>query len=187
MFYKTSWRSLSCPAQREGLWLRVEMNEYHATSQFDVKTLKLGSAMHVRYRHPVFVVIRYFYLILVPIGALLLYLGDRTFGFLCIMLGPILFMRKVFWQYRLIHGSKSSPQAGQELHWEFTEKRVRQESKGHEKNIQWRDFDDRYLSPKWILLYLEKDQYFILPRKAFSSQKDFEAVSKLCETKIETE
>jgi len=162
------------------------MSEYRATSQFDVKTLKLGSAMHMRYRHPVFVVIRYFYLILVPIGALLLYLGDRTFGFLCIMLGPLLFMRKVFWQYRLIHGSKSSPQAGQSLNWTFMEKRIRQESKGHEKNLRWRDFDDRYLSPKGILLYLERDQYFILPRAAFSSQEDFEAVSQLCETKIET-
>ncbi len=162
------------------------MSEYHATSQFDVKTLKLGSAMHMRYRHPVFVVIRYFYLILVPIGIFLLIYGDRLFGFLCIMIGPILFMRKVFWQYRLIHGAKSSPQAGQELDWIITEKRIRQESKGHEKNYQWRDFDDRYLSPKGILLYLQRDQYFILPRSAFSSQGDFEAVSKLCETKIDT-
>ncbi len=185
MPYRTSWRSLSCPAQRHRLCLRAEMSEYRATSQFDVKTLKLGSAMHMRNRHPVFVVIRYFYLILVPIGILLLYLGDRMFGFLCILIGPVLFMRKVFWQYRLIHGSKSSPQAGQELHWTFTERRVHQESKGHEKNIQWRDFDDRYLSPKGILLYLERDQYFILPKSAFSSQEDFLAVSKLCETKID--
>ena len=164
------------------------MNEYQATSHFDVKTLRLGSGMHMRYRHPVFVVMRYFYLILVPIGLLLLYLGDRpvdrVFGYLCILIGPILFMRKVFWQYRLIHGAKSSPQAGQELQWTFTEKMIWQESCGHEKKLKWRDFDDRYLSPKGILLYLQRDQYFILPRSAFASQEDFEAVSKLCETRI---
>ena len=142
--------------------------------------------MHMRYRHPLFVVMRYFYLILVPIGALLLYLGDRTFGFLCIMLGPILFMRKVFWQYRLIHGSKSSPQAGQQLEWVFTEKKVQQESQGHEKSFHWRDFNDRYLSPKGILLYLQRDQYFILPRSAFHSQSDFEAVSQWCENKVKS-
>jgi len=96
-------------------------------------------------------------------------------------------MRKVFWQYRLIHGSKSSPQAGQELQWIFTEKKVHQESRGHEKMLQWRDFHDRYLSPKGILLYLQRDQYFILPKAAFSSQKDFEAVTKLCELKIKPE
>ncbi len=161
------------------------MNEYHATSLFDVKTLKFGSAMHMRYRHPIFLLFRYFYLILVPIGALLLYLGEQALGFVCILVGPLLFMRKVFWQYRLIHGSKSSPQAGQELGWTFTEKKIHQESKGHEKTLKWRDFDDRFLSPKGILLYLQKDQYFILPKSAFSSKEDFEAVSKLCETKIQ--
>lgn len=160
------------------------MNEYHATSRFDVKTLKMGSAMHMRYRHPIFLLFRYFYLILVPIGVLLLVLGEKTLGFLCILIGPLLFMRKVFWQYRLIHGSKSSPQAGQELKWTFSEKRIHQESKGHEKTLKWRDFDDRFLSPKGILLYLQKDQYFIVPKSAFSSQEDFEAVSKLCEAKI---
>ena len=120
--------------------------------------------MHMRNRHPIFLMFRYFYLILVPIGALLLFLGEQTFGFLCILVGPLLFMRKTFWQFRLIHSSKSSPEAGQML--------------------AWREFEDRYLSPKGILLYLQKDQYFILPKSAFSSQGDFEAVSKMCETKI---
>jgi hypothetical protein len=161
------------------------MNEYHATSRFDVKSLKLGSAMHMRYRHPIFLLFRYFYLILVPIGVLLLYLGEQTFGFLCILIGPLLFMRKVFWQYRLIRGSKSSPQTGQELRWTFTGKRIRQESKGHEKTLNWRDFEDRFLSPRGILLYLHRDQYFIVLKSAFSSQEDFEAVTKLCETKIQ--
>ena len=160
------------------------MIDYQATSRFDVKTLKLGSAMHMRNRHPIFLMFRYFYLILVPIGALLLFLGERTFGFLCILVGPLLFMRKTFWQYRLIHGSKSSPEAGQMLTWTFSDKMVHQESKGHEKTLKWREFEDRYLSPKGILLYLQKDQYFILPKSAFLSQEDFEAVSKMCETKI---
>ncbi len=160
------------------------MSEYQATSRFDVKTLKLGSAMHMRNRHPIFLMFRYFYLILVPIGALLLYLDEQTFGFLCILVGPLLFMRKTFWQYRLIHGSKSSPQAGQELNWNFNDQKIHQESKGHEKNLKWSDFEDRYLSPKGILLYLQKDQYFILPKSSFSSQEDFEAVSKMCEVKI---
>lgn len=161
------------------------MTEIHAKSRFDVKTLKLGSAMHMRYRHPLFVVIRYFYLLLVPIGTALLIHGDRMFGFLCILIGPLLYMRKVFWQYRLIQGSKSSPQAGQELRWTFSGKRIRQESKGYQKDFQWRDFQDRYLSPKGILLYLKKDVYFILPRTSFADQAEFEEVSKLCELKIQ--
>lgn len=160
------------------------MNHYQATSRFDVKTLKLGSALHLRNRHPIFLIFRYFYLILVPIGALLLFLGERTFGFLCILVGPLLFMRKTFWQYRLIHSSKSSPEGGQMLTWTFSNKTVHQESKGHEKTLEWQEFEDRYLSPKGILLYLKKDQYFILPKSAFSAQEDFEAVSKMCETKI---
>tara|TARA_B110000003_G_scaffold25642_2_gene24299 strand:+ start:19114 stop:19605 length:492 start_codon:yes stop_codon:yes gene_type:complete len=160
------------------------MIDYQATSRFDVKTLKLGSAMHMRNRHPIFLMFRYFYLILVPIGALLLFLGELTFGFLCILVGPLLFMRKTFWQYRLIHSSRSSPEAGQMLTWTFSDKVVHQESRGHEKTLVWREFGDRYLSPKGILLYLQKDQYFILPKSAFSSQEDFEAVSKMCETKI---
>jgi len=166
------------------VWLEAQMSDYHATSRFDVKTLKLGSALHMRNRHPVFLIFRYFYLILVPIGALLLFLGENLFGFLCILVGPLLFMRKVFWQYRLIHGSKSSPQAGQELRWTFGVKTIQQESKGHKKTIKWRDFEGRYLSPKGVLLYLQRDQYFILPKSAFASEADFEAVSRLCETKI---
>ncbi len=70
------------------------------------------------------------------------------------------------------------------LTWTFSDKVVHQESRGHEKTLVWREFGDRYLSPKGILLYLQKDQYFILPKSAFSSQEDFEAVSKMCETKI---
>jgi len=160
------------------------MTEIHATSRFDAKTLKLGSAMHMRYRHPVFVVVRYFYLLLVPIGTVLLIYGDRMFGFLCILIGPILYMRKVFWQYRLIQGSKSSPQAGQELTWTISGKRIRQESQGYQKDFQWRDFQDRFLSPKGILLYLTKDVYFILPRASFDDQAEFVEVTKLCEKKI---
>jgi hypothetical protein len=160
------------------------MSDYHATSRFDVQTLKLGSALHMRNRHPIFLMFRYFYLILVPIGALLLFLGENLFGFLCILIGPLLFMRKTFWQFRLIHSSKSSPQAGQELHWTFGVKTIQQESKGHKKTMKWRDFEGRYLSPKGVLLYLQRDQYFILPKSAFASQADFEAVSRLCETKI---
>ncbi len=160
------------------------MNSYQATSRFDVRTLKLGSGLHLRHRHPVFLMFRYFYLILVPIGALMVFLGDPLIGFLCILLGPVLFMRKVFWQYRLIQGSKSSPQAGQELHWTFSKKEIHQESRGHEKTFRWRDFEDRYLSPKAILLYLQRDQYFIVPRDAFKTLADFEEVSRLCETQI---
>lgn len=160
------------------------MSDYHATSRFDVKTLKLGSALHMRNRHPIFLMFRYFYLVLIPIGALLLFLGENTFGFLCLLVGPLLFMRKVFWQYRLIHGSKSSPQAGQVLHWTFNDQSIRQESEGYEKTMKWRDFEDRYLSPKGILLYLKRDHYYIVPKSAFAQQADFEAVSRLCETKI---
>ena len=162
------------------------MSEINATSFFDVKTLKLGSAMHMRYRHPVFVMVRYLYLLLIPIGVILLAFGDPTFGFLCLMIGPLLFLRKVFWQYRLIHSSKSSPQAGQQLDWTFGKKRIRQESQGYQKDFQWRDFRDRFLTPKGILLYLEKDVYFILPRGSFATQKEFELVSRLCEEKIQT-
>lgn len=161
------------------------MSEYRATSRFDVATLKVGSALHMRYRHPVFLMFRYFYLILVPIGAAMIFLGENLIGFLCLLIGPVLFMRKVFWQYRLIHGAKSSPQAGQELHWTFGEKGIHQESKGHQKALKWSQFNDRFLSPKAILLYLQRDQYFILPRGAFANQEDFEAVSQLCETKID--
>ncbi len=160
------------------------MSEIRATSYFDAPTLKLGSAMHMRYRHPVFVVIRYCYLALIPIGIALILAGDPQFGILCILVGPILFLRKVFWQYRLIAGSKTSPQAGQALNWSFSDFGVSQKSEVHEKDFSWKDFDDRYLSPKGILFYLSKDQYFILPRSAFSTQEDFEKVSRLCETKI---
>ena len=162
------------------------MSEYHATSRFDVNTLKLGSALHMRNRHPIFLMFRYFYLILIPIGGLLLYLGEKPFGFLCILMGPLLFMRKTFWQFRLIQSSKSAPEAGQKLHWVFDQKAIKQESKGLKKTIKWRDFEGRYLSPKGILLYLQRDQYFILPKSAFESQDDFEAVTRLCETKIST-
>ena len=50
-------------------WWRMKL--LRATSKFDVPALKLGSALHMRYRHPVFLVIRYFYLLLVPIGILI--------------------------------------------------------------------------------------------------------------------
>lgn len=160
------------------------MTSYRATSRFDVRTLKLGSGLHMRYRHPVFLMFRYFYLILVPIGGLMVFLGETLIGFLCILIGPVLFMRKVFWQYRLIHGSKSSPQAGQELHWTFSKKGIHQESRGHVKDFKWSDFEDRFLSPKAILLYLQRDQYFIVPRDSFETPSDFEAVTRLCESKI---
>ena len=167
------------------------MKLLRATSKFDVPTLKMGSALHLRYRHPVFLVIRYFYLLLIPIGILIAVNAgpenrlDRILGFMMVVAGPVLFIRKYFWQYRLIQGAKSSPQAGQVLEWEFDAKGIRQRSESYENEFSWGDFTDRFLSPKAILIYLEKDQYFILPAEAFESPEDFERVTKLCETRIE--
>ncbi len=157
-----------------------------ATSIFDEASLKLGSALHMRYRHPVFVVMRYLYLLLIPLGAFLLWKGDELFGYLFLMTGPILFVRKIFWQYRLIQGAKSSPQAGEQLHWTFTEEGIHQVSKFHNVDLKWGSFCDRYLSPKAILLYPQKNQYLILSREAFTSQADFEEVSRLCGEKIKS-
>ena len=170
-------------------WWRMKL--LRATSKFDVPTLKLGSALHVRNRHPVFLVMRYFYLLLVPIGMLVAFTAepenrlDRILGLMMVVAGPVLFIRKYFWQYRLVQGAKSSPQAGKEVHWEFDEEGIRQHSESHESDFAWSDFSDRYLSPRAILIYPGKDQYFILPREAFSSQEDFVKVTKLCEIKID--
>jgi len=155
-----------------------------ATSVFDEKSLKLGSALHMRYRHPIFLGLRYFYLLLVPLGAYLLWRGDELFGYLFLMTGPVLFVRKYFWQYRLIKSAQNSPQAGEELHWSFGEEGIHQRSKFHDGELKWGIFCDRYLSPKAILLYPQRDQYLILPRTAFRSQEDFEEVSRLCGEKI---
>ncbi|MGC6466973.1 MAG: YcxB family protein [Akkermansiaceae bacterium] len=160
------------------------MNEIKVSSRFDIPTLKLGSAMHLRYRHPVFVVMRHLYLLLVPIGAIMIFFGEHTFGLLCVLMGPVLYLRKVFWQYRLIRGSKSSPQADQELQWTISTDGIRQKSQGYDKTFEWQDFHDRFLSPKGILMYVEKDVYFVLPGAAFDSREDFERVSKWCEEKI---
>jgi len=166
------------------------MKLLRATSKFDVPTLKLGSALHLRYRHPVFLVIRYFYLLLVPIGMLIAFNAgpenrlDRILGLMMVVAGPVLFVRKYFWQYRLVRGAKSSPQAGQEVHWEFSEEGIRQHSDSHESEFKWTDFNDRFLSPKAILLYVEKDLYFIVPCDSFGKQDDFVKVTKWCETKI---
>ncbi len=155
-----------------------------AISTYDPTTLKLGAALHMRHRHPVFVMFRYLYLAFIPIGALLLYLGDHTFGFLCLMIGPLLFLRKIFWQYRLIQNSKTSPQAGKRLHWTFSEKGFHQKSDQHSSDFTWKQITERHLSPKAILLYLSKEQYFVLPRSSFESQELFEKVSQLVSEKV---
>jgi hypothetical protein len=155
-----------------------------ATSIFDEKSLKLGSALHMRNRHPVFLVIRYLYLLFIPLGAFLLWKGDEMFGYIFLMAGPILFIRKFFWQYRLIQGAKSSPQAGEKLHWTFTDEGIHQTSKFHDVDLKWGSFCDRYLSPKAILLYPQKNQYLILPKESFSKLEDFEKVSRLIGDKV---
>ncbi len=157
------------------------------TTKFDVPTLRLGSGMHMKNRHPIFLGMRYFYLILVPIGVFLLMFGgnwERILGGLCCLLGPVLFMRKFYWQYRLIHSTKSSPQAGQRLNWVFSRKGIHQESRGKEKKFGWGDFSDVYVGRKGMLLYLQKHQYFIVPKGEFDQEEDFEAVVRLCEKKI---
>jgi len=181
---------VTCPAQRGRLCLEFVKDEYQAVSQFDGKTLSFGSALHMRNRHPIFVIFRYFYLILVPIGVFLMIAGkggDKTIGFLCIVIGPILFMRKVLWQFRLMQGAKSSPEVGQSLQWVFSEKSVSQESKGYSKSFQWGDFVDFYATSRGFLLYLEKDRYFVVPRNSFENEEDFVAVSQLCKSKIDSE
>lgn len=155
------------------------------STQFDLPTLKLGSAMHLRNRHPVFTTARYLYLLLVPVGIGFLVAGERLPGFLCLLIGPILFMRKIFWQFRLIQRGQASAQADQRLRWTFSELEVEQKAKGYGRSFKWEEFGDRFLSPKGILLYLEQDQYFILPRSAFGSEEDFLTVTRLCEEKVQ--
>jgi len=155
-----------------------------AVSRFDTRTLKLGSALHIRHRHPLFVMFRYLYLLLIPAGLILLYLGDRTFGTLCILMGPILFIRKVFWQYRLLQNTKNSPHANEELHWTFDENGFHHKSKIHASETSWAKIMDRFLAPEGILLYLSREQYFVLPRGVFENDADFQAVTALIQEKV---
>ena len=155
-----------------------------ATSSFDITTLKLGSALHMRYRHPVFVMMRYLYLLLIPLGAFLLWKGDEMFGYLFLMTGPILFVRKFFWQYRLIQNAKSSPQSGHNLYWTFREDGIHQKSEFHDVDLKWESLCDRFLSPKCILLYPERNQYLRLPKESFETPEDFEVVARLISGKI---
>lgn len=151
-----------------------------AISTFDEKTLKLGSALHVQYRHPTFVFFRYIYLALIPLGLFLLFVfKDQTFGILCLMIGPVLYSRKIFWQYRLLQNAKRSPEHGQEVQWTFTKKGFQQKSTSHQLDFKWSQITERYLSPKGILLYLSKEQYFVLPSSAFKTPSDFEKVTTL--------
>ena len=155
-----------------------------ATSSFDITTLKLGSALHMRYRHPVFVMMRYLYLLLIPLGAFFLWKGDEMFGYLFLMTGPILFVRKFFWQYRLIQNAKSSPQSGHNLYWTFREDGIHQTPEFHDVDLTWNSLCDPLLSPKSILLYPERNQHLILPKESFETPEDFEVVSRLISGKI---
>ncbi len=161
------------------------MTEIEALSSYDAPTLKLGSAMHLRFRHPFFVMMRFLYLLLIPFGAILTFFGEQTFGILCVLLGPLLFLRKVFWQYRLTRGAISSSRAGQQLKWIFSDQGIRHVADGYDRWFEWQDFHERFLTPKGILLYLERDVYFVLPQQGFHSPKDFEIVSKWCSEKIQ--
>jgi len=127
-----------------------------AISALDPTTLRLGSALHLRHRHPMFVMFRYAYLLLIPLGAILLYFGDRTFGTLC----------------------------KKELHWTFTDEGFHQKSAAHEKDFQWQEITERHLSPRGLLLYLNKEQYFVLPKSAFRNQDEFEEVTRLVQEKV---
>jgi len=155
-----------------------------AISALDPTTLRLGSALHLRHRHPMFVMFRYAYLLLIPLGAILLYFGDRTFGTLCLMIGPLLFLRKIFWQFRLIQGAKKDNDPKKELHWTFTDEGFHQKSAAHEKDFQWQEITERHLSPRGLLLYLNKEQYFVLPKSAFRNQDEFEEVTRLVQEKV---
>ena len=148
-----------------------------ALSRFDSDTIKVGSSLHIRHRHPVFTAFRYFYLLLIPLGALLIFLGEQTFGILCLLLGPVLFLRKTFFQFRLIKSAKPDPR--RELHWTFTKDGFIHKSGSYQKTFSWQDLHDGHLSPKAILLYLDRDNYFILPQNAFQNPADFQATTRL--------
>lgn len=158
--------------------------EITARNKFDAAVLKLGSELHVRYRHRIFVILRYVYLLLIPLGIYLLLHGDEQFGTVFIFIAPILFLRKYFWQYRLIKGAKVSPHAKHELTTVFHDEGLHQTSKLHDVEMKWGSFCDRLLSPKAILLYPQKHQYLIFPRSAFATQEDFDEVSKMVREKV---
>lgn len=158
--------------------------EITAQAKFDAKMLKLGSELHMGHRHPIFVVMRYVYLLLIPLGIFVLWKGDEAFGTVFIMCGCLLFLRKYFWQYRLIKGASVSPQAGHVITTIFSEDGLKQTSDLHDVELKWGSFCDRHLSPKAMLLYPQKNMYLIFPRDGFASQEDFEAVSRVAGEKI---
>ena len=160
--------------------------EVTAKSVFDAPMLKLGSALHMSYRHPIFVKMRYVYLLLIPLGIFLLSKGDKAFGTVFIMCGSILFLRKYFWQYRLIKGAISSPQAGHAITTVFSEKGLHQTSDLHDVELKWGSFCDRYISPKALLLYPQAHMYLIFPREAFATQDDYEAVCRIAGEQVKT-
>lgn len=158
--------------------------EITANSVFDAAMLKLGSGLHMNYRHPIFIKMRYVYLLLIPLGVFVLSKGDKAFGTVFIMCGIILFLRKYFWQYRLIKGATASPQAGHKITTIFSEKGLQQTSELHEVELKWGSFCDRYVSPKALLLYPQDHMYLIFPREAFTSQEEYETVCEMAATQV---
>ena len=159
-------------------------------AKFDDEVLKLGSEVHMKHRHPFFVVMRYVYLLLIPLGLFLCLTaserGDQAFGIVFIMSGCLLFLRKYFWQYRLIKGATASPQAGHVITTVFSKEGLKQTSDLHDVDLKWGSFCDRCLSPKALLLYPQKHMYLIFPREGFQTQEDFDAVSKLAAEQVES-
>lgn len=158
--------------------------EITAKSTFDAAMLKLGSKLHMNYKHPIFVKMRYVYLLLIPLGIFLLSKGDDAFGTVFIFTGSLLFLRKYFWQYRLIKGASASPQAGHELTTFFSEQGLHQKSELHDVELKWGSFCDCLISPKAILLYPQAHMYLIFPRDAFTSQEDYQAACRMADTQV---
>ncbi|MGC6426928.1 MAG: hypothetical protein ACON5H_08035 [Akkermansiaceae bacterium] len=158
--------------------------EVTAKSVFDPAMLKLGSGLHMSYRHPIFVKMRYVYLLLIPLGIFLLSKGDKAFGTVFIMSGAFLFLRKYFFQYQLIKGATTSPQAGHQITTVFSKKGLHQTSDLHDVNLKWDSFCDRCVSSKALLLYPQKHMYLIFPRVGFATQEDFDWVCLMAKEKI---
>lgn len=155
------------------------MDPVTVTTRFDEATLRPAAEAHLRHRNPWFLRMRWVYLIgLAALGAWFLKNGDQPFGFVCLILSPVLFARRYLAIHRIVSGARTSPRWEKEIRWTFEGDRIRQESEGFQATLRWQDLFEAVLTPKLFLLYPQKQIFYALPRAAFSNEAEVETVAR---------
>lgn len=155
--------------------------EIKATTVFDEATMNVARKWHWRK----FGMMQWLWplagLVLIALGIFIVITpsGSVTFGGMMAFSGVYCILRKWIHGIFFLDSLRKSAHFGKSYTWTITEHEIEAHGEGAMSKVAWNQFHETVATPDGLLLYIDKNVYHWIPRKGFSSERDYDEARRI--------